>query len=123
MDRFRPLLHEHGVTEQQWRVLRVIHERSELDATDLARMASVLPPSLSRILKTLESRQFITLRRDSDDGRRTLAGLTPDGETFIRKIAPESAQVYARIEERLGRDRIEGLLDELEGLLEALSLD
>ena len=26
MERFRPMLSAHGVTEQQWRVLRVLHE-------------------------------------------------------------------------------------------------
>ena len=27
MQRFRPMLHQHGVTEQQWRVIRVLVER------------------------------------------------------------------------------------------------
>ena len=48
MDLFRPMLHAHGATEQQWRVLRVIREAGATDATALARNACILAPSLSR---------------------------------------------------------------------------
>ena len=72
MEHFRPMLQKHGITEQQWRVLRVIREAGETDASELARNACILAPSLSRILKTLEAADLITLRKDPADGRRAL---------------------------------------------------
>lgn len=120
MERFRPLLQAHGVTEQQWRVLRVLKEAEETDASDLAEAASILAPSLSRILKTLEARAFIEARKDPTDGRRALIRLTPEGHAFIRQIAPESAAIYAELEARVGRVRIDSLLDDLEALMTAL---
>lgn len=123
MERFRPMLHAHEVTEQQWRVLRVLDEAEGMDASELAAGASILAPSLSRIIKTLEARKLIAIGRDPSDGRRALIRLTEEGSAFIRKVAPESAKIYADIEERVGRERIEALLDEIDALIDRLSSD
>jgi homoprotocatechuate degradation regulator HpaR len=120
MERFRPMLLEHGVTEQQWRVLRVLHEAGKRDATELAAAACILAPSLTRILKTLEGKGLIATRKDPGDRRRALIELTPEGSAFIRKAAPASAAIYADLEASLGRERIETLLDELGSLLAKL---
>ncbi len=53
MERFRPHLAAHNVTEQQWRVLRALAEVGERDASTLAGTACLLAPSLSRILHDL----------------------------------------------------------------------
>lgn len=117
MERFRPMLHAHDVTEQQWRVLRVLYESESLDASELAARACILAPSLSRISRALESRRLIAVSRDPSDGRRSRIGLTDEGTAFIREIAPESAEIYARIEESVGRERIETLLEEIDVLI------
>lgn len=77
MFRIRPMLRQIGVTEQQWRVLRVLEESGELDVSTLAERAAILGPSLTRILKTLREVGYIDVRRDRDDRRRSLASLTP----------------------------------------------
>lgn len=121
MDRFRPLLHEHGITEQQWRVLRNLQENSPQDASDLARNVNVLGPSLTRIIKTLQAKDLINTARGQSDGRRVMISLTATGEDFIHAVAPGSAKIYSEIEDQLGRDHIESLLDDLESLISALS--
>lgn len=121
MDRFRPLLHKYDVTEQQWRVIRVLDEVDAIDASELAKGASILAPSLSRILKTLEARGLIVIRKDENDGRRTLVSLSLAGSDFLAKAAPESAAIYAEIEGIVGQDRIEGLIDEIDMLITRLS--
>ena len=123
MERFRPVLQEHGVTEQQWRVLRVLQEADEVDASELAEGACILAPSLTRILKALEGRGFIAIGKDPEDRRRALIRLTRAGDAFIREIAPSSASIYTDLEARIGRAEIEGLLDQLERLVEVLSRD
>ena len=121
MERFRPLLLSHDVTEQQWRVLRVLQEVGETDASQLAERASILAPSLTRIIKTLETRGFIATRKDPDDGRRSLVTLSADGAGFIREVTPDSAAIYAEIEAKIGKDRVNALLDELDFLLQAMA--
>jgi len=123
MEQFRPLLAANDVTEQQWRVMRVLEEVEKIDASRLATLACILAPSLTRIMKTLESRGFIRAHKDEHDGRRTLVALTEAGRDFIRALAPESAAIYSEIETKIGRARIEALLDELEVLLSQLKVD
>ena len=56
MRQFRPSLRNHGLTEQQWRILRALTAVDTIEVTELARVAFLLGPSLSRILRDLEAR-------------------------------------------------------------------
>lgn len=116
MARFRPVLAAHDVTEQQWRVIRVLAEASPLDASDVAERACVLAPSLTRIIKALEDRRMIAREKDERDGRRVLLSLAPAGAALISEVTPESRAVYADIEARFGRERLETLLQLLHEL-------
>lgn len=120
MENFRPLLAENDVTEQQWRVMRVLEEVEEADASFVAQNASILAPSLTRIMRSLEKRGFVSLSRDTKDGRRTLMRLTQEGSEFIHAITPKSAKIYAEIEQKIGAERIAALLNEVEYLLDKL---
>lgn len=122
MVRFRPVLAAHGVTEQQWRVIRVLAEQSPLDASELAERACVLSPSLTRIIKALEKRKLIAREKDAGDGRRALLTLAPAGLALIHAVTPGSRAVYAEIQARYGKERLERLLDLL-GELAALKPD
>lgn len=116
MENFRPMLIRNEVTEQQWRVIRVLHESGPLDATELADRASILAPSLTRIIKNLESRQFIRKQRDRADGRRTILEIMPAGTSLITSALPESAAIHAALEKQIGKARLNQLLDMLEQL-------
>lgn len=116
MGHFRPMLARHEITEQQWRVVRVLAETGTLDASEMSDRAFILAPSLTRIIRSLEERGFITRERDENDGRRVLLAISPAGRAFIEEVSPDSRMIYAMIEERLGREWIDGLLDMLDEL-------
>lgn len=116
MVRFRPILAAHDVTEQQWRVIRVLGEESPLDATTVAERSSILTPSLTRIIRTLEERGLIGRERDMSDGRRLVLSITRAGESLIHEVVPEARAVYAAIESEFGEKRLNALLDTLEAL-------
>lgn len=116
MLKFRPMLARHDMNEQQWRVIRVLGEAGELDATELAERALVLAPSLTRMLKALKARKLIALRKDRQDRRRTLVSVTPAAKALIGEISPESAAVYREIEAAFGKEEMERLLDLLEAV-------
>jgi len=122
MSHFRPILADHDVTEQQWRVLRVLSEAGMLDASEVAEKAFILAPSLTRMLRSLEERSLITRHKDKDDGRRVLLALAPAGQRVIQEVMPDSRRVYADIDARFGAGRVEDLLDMLEELA-ALKLE
>lgn len=118
MAQFRPILAQHGVSEQQWRVIRVLGEQSPLDATELAERASILAPSLTRIIKALEERKLITRGKVEGDGRRVMLAIAPKGQVLIAEVAPESSAIYDEVQKRIGHERYEQLLDLLEGLID-----
>jgi homoprotocatechuate degradation regulator HpaR len=118
MTHFRPMLARHDVTEQQWRVIRVLSETGPLGATDLAERASILGPSLTRIAKGLEARGLITTERLADDGRRVVLTVTPAGAALIDAAASERSAIYRAMEARHGREWLERLLDQLETLID-----
>lgn len=116
MSRFRPLLAGHGVTEQQWRVLRVLNESGPLDGAEISRQCFILPPSLTRIIRTLEERGLINRRASDRDGRRLEISLTTDGIQLIDAVTPDSLQIYRDIEKTFGARELEALLDQLQEL-------
>jgi homoprotocatechuate degradation regulator HpaR len=116
MEHFRPMLERHGVTEQQWRVLRVVAEAGELDASEVAARASILAPSLTRIIRILEQRKLIRRLKDTRDRRRVMLAVTANGEALIRKAVPESLAAHRSLEDRFGAERLNALLDLLHGL-------
>ena len=79
MGYFRPMLNEHGLTEQQWRVIRVLQEYGELEFHKLSRIALIQPPSLTGILTRLERADLVRRTRSRSDQRRLHLSLTPAG--------------------------------------------
>lgn len=96
MARFRPLLHEHDLTEQQWRVLRALTTADEFRAGELARVSSISMPSLSRILRTLEKRGLIQRGIEDKDLRAAQISITPSGRDMIALIAPPQRTALCR---------------------------
>lgn len=123
MDRYRPLLRGLDLTEAQWRVLRVLRAEPGLEATQLAEEAVILAPSLTRVLKTLESRGYVTAQKDSGDRRRTVVHLTDAGAALLNGAASDSAAITAELEAQLGQPEMDSLLDALERLLDRLEGD
>ncbi|MGE0279201.1 MAG: homoprotocatechuate degradation operon regulator HpaR [Rhizobiaceae bacterium] len=119
MARFRPMLARHDITEQQWRALRELAEGGPMEATELANRASILPPSLTRMLKTMEDRGLILRGRVEGDGRRVMLSISAAGTTLIDELAPERQAIYEAIEQRFGATQHEELLDMLDALIKS----
>src|ERR1700726_4099313 len=79
MRQFRPSLRSHGLTEQQWRILRALAAVDAIEVTELARTAFLLGPSLSRILRDLEARHLIERKAAKSDLRRGVMSFSPKG--------------------------------------------
>lgn len=110
MARFRPVLHRHGVTEQQWRVIRVLAERRSCDATALAAASCIHAASLSRILRALQKADTLAATPSSADSRRLVVELTASGRRRFAEIGVESEAVYRRIEKEIGEAQLKETL-------------
>lgn len=121
MAHFRPHLAAHGLTEQQWRVIRALEESGEFDIAALSEACCLHAASLSRILPNLESEGLILRRASKTDQRRIMVSLTPVGHKLFAEIAPESEAIYAALAREIGPERLEAAYRVLDELIFALS--
>ena len=117
MRQFRPSLREHGLTEQQWRILRALASIEAAEVTELARTAFLLGPSLSRILRDLEARSLIERKTAKADQRRSMVSISKEGVKLMASVAPNSEAIYAEITRRFGARKL-AELQEMLGELE-----
>lgn len=107
----RDMLSETGITEQQWRVLRVLTEHGRMDAKTLAERSSLLFPSLTRIAATLRDKGLVTQTRDEKDRRRQFIMITQTGQKLIEDHTPQAAEIVAQFQKTMGLENYETLLD------------
>lgn len=107
----RDMLSETGITEQQWRVLRVLVEYGPMDSGTLAERASLLFPSLTRIALKMQKKGYLTQTRDENDRRRQLIEITPAGQKIIDDNLEQASTIVKQFKKKLGHDDHELLLD------------
>lgn len=111
MTHMRPILRAHGVTEQQWRVLRALDIRLPLDKTTLCERATLLMPSLLRILKDIERAGWVRLVQSNTNARLSGVVLTPKGKDFVDKVSRKLAAKGAQVKRAIGEEDASRLLD------------
>jgi homoprotocatechuate degradation regulator HpaR len=116
MTHMRPILRAHGVTEQQWRVLRALDSRLPLDKTTLSERAALLMPSLLRIIKHMERAGWILLAQSSANGRLYGVVLTPKGKDLVDRVSRKLAAKSAEVTRAIGEDDLARLLQLLEAV-------
>jgi homoprotocatechuate degradation regulator HpaR len=117
---FRPILNAHGITEQQWRIVRVLLEVPALEPRQIGDLCSISSPSMAGVLERMEQAGYITRRRVEHDQRRVLVSLTPKSRELAAGMATEIDATYRRIEERLGTRFAEHFHVVLDHVLERL---
>jgi homoprotocatechuate degradation regulator HpaR len=118
MSFFRPLLNAHGVTEQQWRVIRILQEHADLEFHQLADISGILPPSLTGILTRLERMGLVRRRKTAADQRRLHLTLTGEGTAMFGRVSVEAERIYRDIEARFDAKRLGSLFALLRELCE-----
>ncbi|WP_298500159.1 homoprotocatechuate degradation operon regulator HpaR [uncultured Maritimibacter sp.] len=112
---FKEHVENYGLTLQQWRVIRALADESPLDSKTLSERCVILAPSLSRIFKALSDKGLIETVASSD-ARRHLVALTPAGGSLFEKASLRSEEIYRRLEEAYGTERMSDLLSLLRDL-------
>lgn len=107
----RDMLAETGITEQQWRVLRVLSEFGTMDTRTVAERACLLFPSMTRIAATLRKKGLITQTRDEQDRRRQFIAITNEGQRVIDDNAAQAAEIVSGFKRILGKKDYDTLLD------------
>lgn len=116
MGHTRPFLRSHGLSDQQWRVLRVLGSGQSLETGRIAKEAFLLGPSLTGVLARMERDGLVARQKDPTDQRRSVVSATTKGLQLVEQLSKDIAHHYRGLETALGKDKLEtlyGLLDEL----------
>ncbi|MDB5941729.1 MAG: homoprotocatechuate degradation operon regulator, HpaR [Ramlibacter sp.] len=114
----RPSLREHGLSDQQWRVLRVLGEHGTLETGRVAREAFILGPSLTGVLARMERDGLVRRERDPDDQRRSVVEATPKGLKLVDKLSRTIEEHYGWMEKSLGKQKLGELYQLLDQVIQ-----
>jgi homoprotocatechuate degradation regulator HpaR len=116
MSRFRPILNEHGITEQQWRIVRLLLEEGPLEPREIGELCQISSPSLAGILSRMEELKMITRKRFVSDHRRVRVSISAKSRALATRMAPQIEEVYAVVEAILGKAFCGSLYESLDEL-------
>lgn len=122
ISRFRPLLNAQRITEQQWRIVRLLLESGPLEPRQIGEACNISSPSLAGVLARMQNMGLIDRQRFDNDQRRVRVSLNARSRTLAERLAPRIEAVYAGIEARVGVEftrRLYAMLDELVATLDA----
>lgn len=114
----RPSLRQHGLSDQQWRVLRVLGEHGTVETGRVAREAYILGPSLTGVLARMERDGLIRRERDPADQRRSVIEATPKGLKMVDRLSHTIESHYQWLEKSLGKQKLAELYVLLDQLIE-----
>jgi homoprotocatechuate degradation regulator HpaR len=113
----RPSLRGHGLSDQQWRVLRVLGEHGTVETGRVAREAFIPGPSLTGVLARMERDGLVRRERDPADQRRSVVEATAKGRRLVGKLSHTVEAHYAWMEASLGADNLEHLYQLLDAVI------
>lgn len=117
----RPSLRGHGLSDQQWRVLRVLGEHADeaagVETGRVAREAYLLGPSLTGVLTRMERDGLIERQRCPQDARRTVVRATAAGLAKVQALSQTIEAHYSWMEQVLGKTRLKALYELLDGVI------
>jgi homoprotocatechuate degradation regulator HpaR len=120
MMRFRPLLNEAGLTEQQWRVLRALLEQGPLEPREIVERCGISSPSLAGVLARMDELGLVRRERLDHDQRRLSVQATPAARRIAQDLAPRIDLTYRALEHQLGADFLAQVYTTIDALLDAL---
>ena len=113
----RPRLREHALSDQQWRVLRVLGEHGVVETGKVAREAFILGPSLTGVLSRMERDGLIRRERDAADQRRTVVAATDKGMQLVAMLSQTIEAHDAWMEKSLGKQQLAQLYELLDKVI------
>jgi len=119
MGHFRPILNHFGLTDQQWRILRLLDEYGQLEPRELCDQCQIHSASMAGMLARMEDLQMVERSRVEGDLRRVSVHLAPKGDQLVNDMAPLIDLQYLLIEETISKDVLENLFNSLEAFIGA----
>ena len=116
ISRFRPILNHFGVTEQQWRILRVLRTEEPMEPKQICETCLFLSPSLAGVLARMEEMGLVRKERVESDHRRVQVHMTDKSRALVDEVIPLIAEQYRLLETVIGERQTAELYDVLRTL-------
>jgi homoprotocatechuate degradation regulator HpaR len=118
MQYFRPLLHQFGISEQQWRIVRGLAEYGELEPRVLCQQCGMVSASMAGVLARMEKGGLVVRSPVAGDKRRVMVRLDTHGSEVVAQLLPLVMRQYEHIEQAFGAERFKALVDVCEAFVE-----
>ncbi|TYC65009.1 MarR family transcriptional regulator [Stappia sp. BW2] len=121
---------DYGMMPAEWRTMAILGSASGgLQASEIVARSSMDKVVVSRAVKRMEDRGFLTRESNEADGRSFLLQLSDDGRAAFEDLAPKLKAVEQKMLSGLSAEEIEGFLaitrrirenlaDELQGVID-----
>lgn len=98
---FRRIFSHYGITEQQWRILRILWEEDGISQNDIAQRSLLPKQSLVGIIDRLQDLDLVIRKQSATDRRKSAIFLTQKAKTIEAEITPQVNQIYEGLEKQL----------------------
>ena len=94
---------------EQWRILEILHERGGRSMSDLAQLAFVELPTLSKMIDRMVGDALVYRSPDAEDRRRVLIFLSDRGRACLESLLPTIKAEERAMAKRLGKTGLAAL--------------
>ena len=101
MPEYRNLFAKNNLTEQQWRILRVLWAKNNISVVNLSEQTLLPAPSLVGILDRLVKKNLINRKRSNKDRRQVQVMLTKEGQKLQEFVAPSVLAIHIKLRAKL----------------------
>lgn len=111
---------EHSLKLNEWRVMFILAERSDISASDICEITGMHMMNVSRAVRRLERMGRVIRTVDPDDQRRYLLHLSADGVEVFNRLAPAALEREALLRGSLNKREAETLKRLLDKVIDGL---
>ena len=101
MPEYRNLFAKNNLTEQQWRILRVLWADNNITVAKLSEKTLLPAPSLVGILDRLVKKDLINRSRSKKDRREVKITLTQNGQKLLEAGAPRVLEIHTKLKSKV----------------------
>lgn len=110
--RFEALFEPHGITSQQYNVLRILRgaRPDALPTMEVAERMIERTPGITRLVDRLEEKGLVRRERSEEDRRRVLCSITPEGLELLEGLEEPVDRMDREVVEMLDEEEAEQLV-------------
>ncbi len=105
-----------GLTPEQWQLSMILAKKGPLTQKQLCDITMQDAPTVSRMLKRMEKKSYVTIKADSRDKRAVKISITKKGLQHAFKTARESEKRIDRLMKGFDEDKKKKLIELLKEL-------